>query len=87
MGDMKKLHEEELVQVNGGDGGTESKEAVIINQNGTDLCGDPFLRHIKKHLKYGINVKYSSKGNCSTYVWLDSGDYGYVNSNDIIKTM
>lgn len=84
---MKKLHEEELVQVNGGDGGTESKKAVVNNQNGTDLCSDPRLKHIKKHLKEGTKVKYSSKGYCSTCVWLDSGDYGYVNSNDIKKTM
>lgn len=82
---MKKLHEEELVQVNGGDGGTEGIKAVIINQNGTDLCLDRYLRQIKKHLKLGTNVKYSSKEGCSTYVWLDSGDHGYVNSNDIMK--
>ncbi len=84
---MKKLHEEELVQVNGGDGGTEGKKAVIINQNGTDLYLDSSLRQIKKHLEFRTNVKYSSKGYYSTYFLLDSVDHVYVNSNDIRKTM
>ena len=84
--DDKKLNEETLRDVSGGDGGVYWKpDRVVINQNGTDFCFDPSLITVLKHLDYKTQVCFIKGAQSSSRVRLESGESGYVRSEDLYE--
>ena len=84
MMDDKKLKDSELEQVCGGDdGGTGPNWKFVVNTNGTDLCREPKLQYVKKHLNCGTKLKFMGTLGRSSRVQLESGESGYVLSEDI----
>ena len=82
--DDKKLKESELEQVCGGDdSGTEHIWKQVANANGTDLCRDPTLYAVKKHLNRGTKLKITGTVGRSSKALLKSGEFGYVLSRDL----
>ena len=86
MMDDKKLKDSELEQVCGGDdGGTGPVWKFVVNPNGTDFCREPKLQYVRKHLNSRTKLKFISTFGRSSKVSLESGEIGYVLSEDIHK--
>ena len=84
MMDDKKLKDSELEQVCGGDdGGTGPGWKSVVNPKGTDFCREPKLQYVRKHLNKGTKLKLRGRFGISSKVSLESGEIGYVLSQDI----